>query len=183
MTKRFILGTTALAAALAATLSTAALADRGGPGRMGGDMAGPGGFALMQFDEIDADKDGKITQAELDAYRAARVTALDADGDGKISADELKAAQMAQMEERAATMAARMIERMDSDGDGLLSAAELAMPAPPARLFDRLDTDGDGAVSRAEAEAAQARMGERMGHRGDRGSRGEGRGWWGMGRN
>lgn len=178
MTKRTLLGTAALATALAATLSTAALADRGGPGRMGDMMGeGPGGFALMQFDAIDADKDGKITAAELDAHRAAQVTALDANGDGKIGVDELKARQMAAMEQRATDRATRMMERMDSDGDGFLSAAELATPAAPARMFDRLDTDGDGAVSRAEAEAAQARMAERRGHRDGHGKR-----WWGMGR-
>lgn len=184
MTKRTILGTAALATVLAATLTTAALAERGGPGRMGGDM-GQGGFALNQFDAVDADKDGKITPAELDAFRAARVTALDANGDGKISVDELKAQQMARLEERATEMATRMIERMDSDGDGLLTAAEMAVPAPSgqmsARMLDRLDTDSDGAVSRAELEAGQKRLAERgegrRGHRGD----GEGRGQ--MGRN
>lgn len=188
MTKRTILGTAAVATVLAATLSTAALADRGGPGRMGDAMGdGPGGFALMQFDVIDADKDGKITEAELDAHRAAQVAALDANGDGKVDAAELKARQMARAEERATEAASRMIARMDTDGDGLLSAAELVMPAPPARLFDRLDADNDGAVSRAEVEAAQARMAERMGEgRGEgrgRGKDGEGRRWWGMGHN
>lgn len=189
MTKRTILGTAAMATVLAATLSTAALAERGGPGRMGGDM-GPGAFALNQFDDIDGDKDGKITQAELEAYRTGRVTALDGNGDGKISLDELKAQHMARIEERATEMATRMMERMDSDGDGQLTAAELAVPAPPAqmigRVFDRLDTDGDDAVSRAEVEAAQQRMAE--GHGGAQGEgrghgRGEGRPWWGMGRN
>lgn len=178
MTNRTLLGTAAVATILAATLSTAALADRGGPGRMGDAMEqGAGGFALMQFDAIDADKDGRITEAEMDAHRAGQVTALDADGDGKISVDELKARQMAAMEQRATERATRMMQRMDSDGDGFLSAAELATPAAPARMFDRLDTDGDGAVTRAEAEAAQARMADRRGHRDGHGQR-----RWGMGR-
>jgi len=163
MKTRIVLGTAALATVLATGFGTAVLADRGGQG------PGRGGFDIGLFDAIDADKDGRITQAEIDAHRAARVAAVDADSDGKISLDELKAAEMARMTARVEERAARMLARMDSDGDGFLTAAEMATPPMPARMLDRLDTDGDGAISRAEAEAARNRMAERGGDRDHRG--------------
>lgn len=147
----------ALAVALA---GSAALADRGERfGGEGGPMFG------MDFAAIDADKDGKITQAEIDAHRAAQAKALDTDGDGLLSAEELAAMHLQNATTRANDRAARMIERMDSDGDGKLSAAEMAARPMPARMFDRLDTDKDGAITEAELAAARDRMTERMGDR------------------
>ncbi len=71
---------------------------------------------------VDADKDGKITEAELTAFRAAETKAADADGDGLLSAEELAALHVKAMTARATDMAARMVSRMDSDADGKLSA-------------------------------------------------------------
>lgn len=97
----------------------------------------------------DADGDGKVTQSEFEAWRAAKVTALDADKDGKISAEELAAERIKAVTEEAQ----RMVDRLDTDKDGKLSAAELAaMPVPG---FDRLDHNGDGVLD--QAELAQAR--------------------------
>lgn len=162
-----ILGTSLVALALALTAG-AALADRGD--RMGG--MGPMGGAL-DFAAIDADGDGKITQAEITAYRAAQTAGIDTDGDGLISAEELAAMHIRAATERANAHAARMIEQLDTDGDGKLSAAELVSRpmagGMPARMFERLDTDKDGAISEAELAAAKERMGERRGdNRGDK---------------
>lgn len=130
-----------------------------------------GGLPMFMFDQLDADKDGKVTAAEIAANRAARVKAADANGDGMMSADELAAMQLAEMTERAKAKAGEMVTRLDSDGDGLLSVAEMAARPGPAKFFDRIDTDGDGAISREEADAAATRMAD---HRGDRGhKRGE----------
>ncbi|MFN7224717.1 MAG: EF-hand domain-containing protein [Paracoccaceae bacterium] len=148
----------ALAVALA---GSAAMADRGD--RMGG---GDGPMFGMDFAAIDADKDGKITQAEIDAYRAAQAKALDTDGDGLLSAEELSAMHLQNATARANDRAARMIERMDTDGDGKLSAAEMTVRPMPGRMFDRLDADKDGALSEAELAAARDRMTERRGDKG-----------------
>ncbi len=149
-----------VAAALLGTLGVGiispAMAERG---------PGHGGMSAINFDQLDADKDGKVTEAEIEASRTARVTAADANGDGLMSADELAAMQLAEMTERANAMAAEMITRMDSDGDGLLSAAEMASRPGPAQFFDRIDTDGDGAISREEADAAAKKMAEGRGDR------------------
>ncbi len=159
--------------AAAVGLAGAAIADNGGFGM--GDMGGPDLMAMFQT--MDGDKDGKVTQAEMDASRAARVADVDADKDGLLSADELAQMQIRAMTERANSMAARMIERLDSDGDGKLSAAEMASGPGPAMMLDRLDSDGDGAISTAEMQAAQAMMEARGMEMGDEGM--GARGWGG----
>lgn len=100
-----------------------------------------------RFGEMDADKDGKVTPAELAAYHAARFAAADTDGDGKLSAAEMDAARAAKRQERIA----RMIAWHDTDGDGLLSAEE--MPNRGAGRMMHIDRDGDGAVSIEEMKA------------------------------
>jgi len=118
------------------------------------------------FSGIDANADGAITPAEIDALaetrRAARFAGIDADSDGKVSRAELIGARDA----RAAARADRMIERADSDGDGALSPEEMRAVAgdragrrggrdghrgrDAAGLMERLDADGNGSVSEAE---------------------------------
>ena len=161
-TKRMLNGT-ALVAVVLAGLTAAALADRGARIGFGGD----GAMLFFDFAAIDADMDGKITRAEVEAHRAARVAAFEADGDGKLSPAELKAQAMERAGARADDMVARMVARHDSDGDGLISAAELAAGPSQMEMFDRIDRDGDGAISVEEAEAARKHMAGRKGkHRG-----------------
>ncbi len=157
--------TAAVLAVAGATLATAALAERGGP--QGGRMMMPDPAAL--FEKIDADRDGKVTEAEIAAWRTARVQGLDADADGRISAAEMEASMASMGAPDAAAMAARRIASRDSDGDGLLTAAELAVPPMPERMFARIDRNDDGAVTLEEAQAARERMGRMMRERGEHG--------------
>ena len=164
--KNKLVGASLVALAIALT-GSAALADRSD--RMGG----PGGRMFeMDFAALDADKDGKVTAAEMTAYHAAQVAAIDTDGDGLLSAEELAAMHVRAATARAADHAARMISERDADGDGKLSVAEMANRPMPARLFQRLDADNDGAISEAEFAAAKDRMGEARGAK-----RGDKRGW------
>lgn len=176
-----VLTALALAALTGVSFSSAALADRGpkgdmemgGPGM--GDGMGPGMGPRFDFAAVDADKDGKVTEAELTAWRAAEAVKIDANKDGKLSAEELAAARLADMTARATEMATRMVAKLDTDGDGLLTAAEMAARPGPARLFDRADADGDGAVTQAELDAMRAEGpggdGEGRGHHGGHGWR------------
>ncbi|MFT4151749.1 MAG: hypothetical protein QM656_16230 [Paracoccaceae bacterium] len=175
-----IAGITLIAVALGG-LSSVAWAEKG-PGPRG---MGPGFGLERMFAQLDADKDGKITRAEVDAWKAAQPKVEDTNGDGKISADELAAPRIAEATRRANERAAELVKQLDTDGDGLLSAAELAQgPAlgPQSegpgfdRIFDRIDADKDGAITLPEAEAARDRMMDRA--RDDRGpgDRGPGRG-------
>ena len=146
----------ALAGLTAAALTTAAMAERG-PGPIDG-PEGHGPFSMQNFDLIDADKDGKITQVEIDAFRKAEVASADANSDGFMTADELAAMHLKQLTARAQDMAAKMVERLDADSDGKLSAAEMAARPMPDKLFARVDTDADGAITKDEAQAAADRM-------------------------
>lgn len=151
----------ALAAALlgSAVLADNAAAPPDAMPMMDGPMGGKGLTAA------DTDKDGKISKAEFEAWRASRMTAIDTDKDGKLSADEIAAARIKQVEADAKTMAERMVAARDTDGDGKLSVDELMSAPTPA--FDKLDTNGDGVVDQAEMQAfraAHAPMGGKMGH-------------------
>ena len=116
---------------------------------------GPRGGERAAFEEVDADGDGAVTRAELEAHRAARAAErfarFDADGDGLVTEAELTARGRA----RAAERAGRLIDRLDADGDGALSAAE--MSTSRGDRFARADRDGDGSLSEAEWTGWRAR--------------------------
>ncbi|WCT73425.1 EF-hand domain-containing protein [Sphingomonas naphthae] len=72
-----------------------------------------GMMMMAMFDRIDADKDGKVTEAEAVAAARARFAKIDTDGDGKLSEAERMAARPMQVH----------IMRRDLRGD--------APPPPP----------------------------------------------------
>ena len=166
--------TTMIGAGLAALLVTAAgmALAQSGPGMMGGMRDGG---PMAGFAQFDADGDGRVTVAEVEASRAARFAALDSDGNGQVSRQEYMDHAAAQAGERAGTM----FDRLDADGDGTLSrdAIEARRGSGPdaARMIARFDADGDGAVTEAELAQARERFmerregrgGERMGRHGD----------------
>ena len=183
-----------LAAGAAVMFATAVPAVAWGPQGGFGPDAGlgtgePGGVLAVAFADLDADGNGTVTQADLDAWAAAKFAAVDTDASGTLSAAELAAQAAARIEARldgqtpglrrgdpatiAATFAGRIVAARDTDGDGLLSASEVAPNLDFARLINRFDTDDDNAWSDAEFTAAQtelqARFADRGGSRGDRG--------------
>lgn len=166
--KKTVLVALALTGAL---LGTVALAQNKGMGGgmvdgMGGE--GRGGMLTQMFDAIDADSDGKVTLAELQAHRKAEFAAADTNGDGALSPEELSAHQMAKIQARMAERTEAMLDNMDNDGNGSLSEDEMGQ-GPGERHFARLDTDNDGAISKAEAEEAMQHRRKR-GHGGGMGN-------------
>ena len=147
MTSNSKLNVLTFAALLAASLGSVAIAQNTpvdtemGMEGMGMDHGGPRDGMFLNFDEIDADKDGKITAAELEAHRAARFAAADANKDGSLSAEELVAMHEAARAERQLARSTDMIARFDTNGDGLLSADEMPQPGEGKGMFDRIDTD------------------------------------------
>ena len=127
---------------------------------------------MFNFDDVDANGDGKVTQDEIAAHGAARFAAADTDCDGSLSVDEMVANMDRKREERMRKGAERMIERRDANDDGQLTADEMT-PRNGDRMFARLDADKDGAISKEEMEdARKSHKGQRKGERGEHGKRG-----------
>lgn len=148
MTNALLTSAAALTLALAVTSPSFAL---GGPGA-----------AIMdpeRFDLIDTDKDGKLSEAELVADRAARFAQADTNGDGKLTAEEMAALGANGHAKRAG----KMISRLDTDGDGALTLAEMSASKRGEKMFARMDADGDGALSKPELEKAREHMRDRAG--------------------
>lgn len=119
--------------------------DRGGRGGHHGDreFGGRGGsemFATL-FNEVDADGDGSVTQAEIDTYRTTKVDEADASGDGALSIEEFDTLYR----EFTRSRMVDAFQNLDSDGDGVVSAEE--MDARFGNILDRMDRDDDGALT------------------------------------
>jgi hypothetical protein len=103
----------------------------------------------------DADGDGLLTRAEVEAARDRLFTRLDGDGDGALSQREVAALQdrIALRRDIAMKRIGMVAARRDEDGDGVITRAE--MGGGPD-LFSLLDTDGDDALSMRERRRARA---------------------------
>ncbi len=164
-----------LAGLIAAVAGTSMVAPAFAKGKDRGDDRRGGHHQVFNFDEIDADGDGFVTQEEIDAHRAAKFAEADTDGNGELSIEELTAMHAAKKAEREAAREEKraehegerlekMIEHADADKDGTLSADELGPKDDNAgKMFEKLDTDKDGKISKEEFEAAQKKMGDRKG--------------------
>lgn len=112
---------------------------RGGPGGLLG-VFGPGdGRAMLAA--LDGDADGAVTQAEIDAFLAARVVSADGDGDGALSLEEFEPVYV----ERIRSRIVDSFQALDADGSGTITSEEI-----DARFGDavvRLDRDGDDALT------------------------------------
>jgi len=112
----------------------------------------PGGrHGMRMLERFDADGDGKLTRAEVDAHVTERIEAFDADGNGQLSLEEFQGLWLEHMRERMVDG----FQMLDDDGDAQVTGAEMGNPF--RRLVERADLDGDGAVSRAELERKKRR--------------------------
>lgn len=122
-----------------------------------------------RFDQIDADKDGRLSSAELPARggkhgnrggggAGGMMSRLDTDKDGRIS----------RAEAAAAPRFAPRFEQMDVNKDGYVDRADRQLRASERvdAWFKQADTDNNGQLSRAEYDAAQARRWQARGERG-----------------
>ena len=98
-----------------------------GMGHMGDHYGmGRGGRKMMQHfrERYDANKDGKISQEEIDANRTDRHKKYDKDGDGKLSLEEFEVLWM----EAYRRMMVRSFQFFDTDGDALVTIEEYKAP-------------------------------------------------------
>ena len=125
--------------------------------------AQPGGFCKhrphVSFEELDADGNGEVTQAEMAAHRDARFATVDTNGDGKLTLDEMQAEARKKADERTANM----LREFDKNGDNALSQDELPQPRRAGKMFGHMDADGSGGISAEEFAEAQTRMGQKKG--------------------
>jgi hypothetical protein len=123
----------------------------------------------LDFVVIDADGNGTLTRAELQARAVARLARADANGDGALDRAELVAVMPAPPwaffdtfgPDPAEAMADRTLALMGGTETGRVEIVALADRRVNA-LLAAVDTDRDAAVSQAEAEALR----DRHGHRG-----------------
>lgn len=174
MTRKTWINRTVFAAAGVALLATALplAAQQAGP-------RGPGAGDReeridMFFATFDADADGAVTEAEIEAGALARFAEADTNGDGVLSVEELVAAAEARRQDEQRRKVESMIERLDANGDGVLSQEEMdegRQASRMERMFDRLDADGDGAITREEMAEARFMKHGKPGERGQHGHR------------
>lgn len=104
--------------------------------------------------------DATVTREQALAKAELMFDQLDADHDGAISqAEEQAAAQQAGP--GLARALGGMMRRSDANGDGKLAKAEFL--ASQGERFDRQDANHDGKLSKAERDAARAAMQRRSG--------------------
>lgn len=136
-------------------------------GHHGGRHGGPG-MARMLMERYDTDKDGKVTQAEIDAVQAERFTTAAGANGQSISIDQFETLYNAEHRERMV----RAFQRLDRDGDGQVTREEFNRRTDG--MVARMDRDGDGALAPTDGRRGEGRGEGRRGWW--QGDRGEGRG-------
>lgn len=130
---------------------------------------GMGRMAMAQqlMDRYDANKDGKVTQAEIDQNRTDWQKEFDADKNGTLSLDEFQALWLKARREEMV----RSFQFLDRDGNGQVTLDEYKDPF--AGIVAARDRNGDGALSLDDRP--QRGEGWRHGDRNGQGRMGEGR--------
>ena len=116
-----------------------------GMGRMGGHgMGGHGGMMQSQMERYDANKDGKLSQDEIDQNRTSWHGEFDADKNSTLSLDEFKNLWMKARQEEMV----REFQFFDRDGNGQVTLDEYKEPM--SGLVADMDRNGDGVLSRED---------------------------------
>jgi Ca2+-binding EF-hand superfamily protein len=106
------------------------------------------GKAGDKLTQLDTDKDGKVSQAEVLAAWTARFDAADTDRDGTVSDAERTAARAAYMDER--------LSGLDTNKNGSIEQSEAR--GPLAHFFSDIDADKSGSLSKVELAAHRAQF-------------------------
>jgi Ca2+-binding EF-hand superfamily protein len=115
----------------------------------GGDEAGHGKRGRgARFAEVDTNKDGKVSLAELTASRESWLTQVDTNKDGVATQAEIEASFAARRQEHAQ----KTFSREDANKDGRLTRDESRIPSA---WFERADANKDGALTLAELTEAR----------------------------
>ena len=116
----------------------------------------------------DANGDGDLTRAELNAALDARFARADTNSDGAIDESERSAMHAHRRAHHAEGRGGRgrhanRMARMDTNEDGVISRDEVTGRA--LEHFDRMDSNSDGEIDAAEREQMRSRHRERRAER------------------
>lgn len=165
MKKALILSTLIAGTAIFGAGGFAFAQDRKGPLPPQEFGMGPDGPMAPKLEELDANKDGKITRDEVKAKEKAFFAEVDTNKDGFATAEEMTAHHEKKREEMRKKMEAerhqQMLEKLDTNKDGKISEAEFT--ARPNPRFDMADSNDDGVIDETEMAAIKDRMGDRKG--------------------
>lgn len=116
--------------------------------------------------EMDADKDGAVSQAEFNVFHAARFQKMDANKDGKLTEDEMEAKMEAKhrgMTEINQDPFDKRFDEVDINDDGGLSKAEAEIGMPMLfKRFDEIDANKDGKMTKQEVVESMQKMHSKM---------------------
>lgn len=122
-------------------------------------VAAPG-MGGRGFDKLDANSDGSITRAEVDAQAAERFAKIDSNRDGFVSQAEMTAHHETMRSQRAEKMKERAAaggERAEKRADRMEKRGE-RMAKRGGDHFARRDANSDGRISLAEFQAGGDKM-------------------------
>ncbi|SDQ87399.1 EF-hand domain-containing protein [Pseudovibrio sp. Tun.PSC04-5.I4] len=181
--KSIFVGTMAVLIAGTA-LAPSVMAAPGAGGRSGDKMG------TQFFSNFDTDKNGTVTQAEIDAARTADFKRADAAGNGNIGLEEWKAFAATRSTERGNDRSIRMFQRFDVDGNGQVTRDEFVnqtdrMTARMGQMKQRMADrgakmkDGKGSWGQGSRDGKQGKGG--YGHHGMRGDGPREQGMFGKG--
>ena len=121
----------------------------------------------------DTNKDGKWSKDELSEMSERRFAKLDANSDAFVTQAELdahRAARKARFEEKHGDRPkGKLFKHADENGDGVVERAE-ALKAVDTR-FSKLDENGDGVVERTELKAGHHGRGKKHDCHGEKGDK------------
>ncbi len=146
----------ALLLAGGAVYGTMAVAEQRGPGwhkgHLGKHWRGHKGRKHARLMErFDADKDGSLTQKELDDARKALLAKHDADKDGKLTLKEFEPLWTEFMRQRMV----RGFQRIDRDGSADITLEEFLRPY--SDIVERLDRNDDGVLDKEDRRLNRSR--------------------------
>jgi hypothetical protein len=109
-----------------------------------GNMHGDFHHSMMKdmMERYDANKDGKISQAEIDQNRAQRLGEFDVDKSAALSLEEFSQLWLKAQHRRMV----REFQEFDVDGNAQVTLEEYSEPM--ASMVERMDVNGDGAMSK-----------------------------------
>lgn len=123
---------------------------------MGGRHGGGHRAMMAMAERYDANKDGKISQEEIDKNRTDRHGEFDGDKNSTLSLDEFKGLWLKANQERMV----REFQQFDRDGNAQVTLGEYM--APLAQTVAEMDRNNDGVLSKDDRPAAQGKRHNRM---------------------